>query len=736
MSQHPQEGDDVDIVNLSGEVTAKARPRDKNRAPPHSWRLYIRGEDGNLKQDKTLGTMPRSEVRGAMDRYLALQSSWWSERNQLLEEANPYYSKTNRSIPLPRLAIELERDEDGSLKISEAHVEAQIVSQVLEDSLWDFHTQVQTNVKIKYNRIPGCEKCKSHGRPDVILSASPGVPLAIVEVKTLKGGDFFITTNDSLAFKPPGNASRLSVHFLRQILSYTAATAIPFVIVVNPKRAIFIDSTSIIAPVEIVFEDKSTWIEEEGGIHPFFTPEWLIDVYEMWAERLRSPPDSERSPEFVYFDGKEAALLPEDGDIATTTANIFKEGKIRFDNPRGPMWAHMKRFIEWEKSEMSREKFLDKEAENSGFPSPLHRDRYTEKDILVKYIYPLLALKGWSFDLNEEGRQGYAIAEPDIVPTGKSPDIVLFQTNPYRLLAIIEAKNVYYYHQSGPRRRALENPQGDGAAKEGWAQMVQYASVLDVPFGYVTQGEGFFEADMRSEQPNVTWLANSQFPTPKELKRQVAMSFGEIPLSNDSSMSADLEAFANNASFIFGAKERRKDVVVFALDIYRQQGSNRLFKEDLQGEPYIVSRSIAMEVGLIVERLLMSEAWNYPSTLFLFGGFLRWLSNFLTADQLVGLNYGKWAKNPPSLKEYSAELVLLSSICRQGGKSKSKHTDPLPSFDEREVVALRKSIIDYKNSGATPPILEFCVTNTDARRAIQNMVICLMEDPQLPLFQC
>lgn len=126
----------------------------------------------------------------------------------------------------------------------------------------------------------------------------------------------------------------------------------------------------------------------------------------------------------------------------------------------------------------------------------------TEEDIKVKYITPAIERAGWNTERQVKFEysftDGRIIVRGNIVARGKCKrtDYLLYY-KPNLPIAIIEAK---------------DNKHSVGA---GMQQGIEYASVLDVPFVYSSNGDGFLEHDMANGRERN--IALDQFPSPEEL---------------------------------------------------------------------------------------------------------------------------------------------------------------------------------------------------------------------------
>ena len=126
----------------------------------------------------------------------------------------------------------------------------------------------------------------------------------------------------------------------------------------------------------------------------------------------------------------------------------------------------------------------------------------SEEDIKMKYITPAIEDAGW--DIKKQVRAEYTFTDGRVIVRGnltsrgkkKRADYLLFY-KPNLPIAIIEAK---------------ENKKSMGA---GMQQGIEYAEILDVPFAYSSNGDGFIEHDMIKGTERE--LSLEEFPSPEEL---------------------------------------------------------------------------------------------------------------------------------------------------------------------------------------------------------------------------
>lgn len=126
----------------------------------------------------------------------------------------------------------------------------------------------------------------------------------------------------------------------------------------------------------------------------------------------------------------------------------------------------------------------------------------SEEDIKMKYITPAIEKSGW--DIKKQVRAEYTFTDGRVIVRGnltsrgkkKRADYLLFY-KPNLPIAIIEAK---------------DNKKTIGA---GMQQGIEYAEILDVPFAYSSNGDGFIEHDMKNGTEIEIPL--DEFPSPEEL---------------------------------------------------------------------------------------------------------------------------------------------------------------------------------------------------------------------------
>ena len=132
----------------------------------------------------------------------------------------------------------------------------------------------------------------------------------------------------------------------------------------------------------------------------------------------------------------------------------------------------------------------------------MNKQALSERDICTKIINPAIQKAGW--DIQTQVREEYTFTDGRVIVRGnittrgtkKRADYLLFyKTN--LPIAVIEAKD--NKHNLG----------------DGLQQGIEYAQILDIPFVYSSNGDGFIEHDMK--QGTERELSLDEFPGPEEL---------------------------------------------------------------------------------------------------------------------------------------------------------------------------------------------------------------------------
>lgn len=136
--------------------------------------------------------------------------------------------------------------------------------------------------------------------------------------------------------------------------------------------------------------------------------------------------------------------------------------------------------------------------------SSVNKKALSETDIISKFIMPAVKQAGW--DDMTQIQQEVKLRDGKVVVRGmvaarkkvKSADIVLYY-KPLMPLAVIEAK--VNKHEIG----------------KGMQQGQDYAKLLDVPFIFARNGDGFIFHDKTNPQQLEAEISLEDFPTPSQL---------------------------------------------------------------------------------------------------------------------------------------------------------------------------------------------------------------------------
>ena len=137
----------------------------------------------------------------------------------------------------------------------------------------------------------------------------------------------------------------------------------------------------------------------------------------------------------------------------------------------------------------------------------MNKKLLTETDIRTKFITPAIVGANGKWDVMTQVQEERYITKGRVIVRGKTVtrgearkvDYILFY-RPNIPLAVVEAK---------------DNNHSVGA---GLQQALEYAELLDVPFAYSSNGDGFLEHDRTGTSGTVEReITLDQFPTPDEL---------------------------------------------------------------------------------------------------------------------------------------------------------------------------------------------------------------------------
>jgi type I restriction enzyme R subunit len=135
----------------------------------------------------------------------------------------------------------------------------------------------------------------------------------------------------------------------------------------------------------------------------------------------------------------------------------------------------------------------------------MNKKELSERDICTKYITPAIVKSGWN--LHKQIREEVYFTKGRILINGNK-------------ISRGESKKADYilYHNSTIPIAIIEAKDNNHGISSGMQQGLEYAEILDIPFVYSSNGDGFVEHD-RTGTSNLVEreLALSQFPDPDEL---------------------------------------------------------------------------------------------------------------------------------------------------------------------------------------------------------------------------
>jgi len=140
--------------------------------------------------------------------------------------------------------------------------------------------------------------------------------------------------------------------------------------------------------------------------------------------------------------------------------------------------------------------------------------KFSEQDICRIYITPAIEKAGW--DLKRQVREQVSFTAGKIHVRG----------NQYKRGERKRADYILYYKRDIPIA-VIEAKDGSHSIGAGMQQGLNYAKILDIPFVYSSNGDGFVEHDPTAAQGKIeNNIDNDEFPTPEELWRRYKIHRG------------------------------------------------------------------------------------------------------------------------------------------------------------------------------------------------------------------
>lgn len=225
----------------------------------------------------------------------------------------------------------------------------------------------------------------------------------------------------------------------------------------------------------------------------------------------------------------------------------------------------------------------------------INKKDLSEEDIKYRYITPAIENAGWNKDqvrmeyFFTDGMVNIINSGSHVIGKRKKADYLLSKSYNYPI-AIVEAKD------------------NSHAVGDGIQQAMGYAEILDVPFAYSSNGDGFLEHDFLTGQER--YLKMDEFPTMEELIQRIADAKGlttegqkmvDVPyyVDADSHELRYYQRIAVNRTVEAVAKGQRRLLIVMATGtgktITAFQIIHRLHDAGLKKILYLADRNILID---------------------------------------------------------------------------------------------------------------------------------------------
>ncbi len=136
----------------------------------------------------------------------------------------------------------------------------------------------------------------------------------------------------------------------------------------------------------------------------------------------------------------------------------------------------------------------------------MDKKKLTETDIITKFILPAVEGSGW--DSMTQIRQEVKLRDGKVIVRGQ---LGVRQT--------VKSADIVLYHKLNMPLAVLEAKANKHEIGKGMQQGLDYAKLLDVPFVFASNGDGFIFHDKTasSGEPIETQISLSDFPSPERL---------------------------------------------------------------------------------------------------------------------------------------------------------------------------------------------------------------------------
>ncbi len=134
----------------------------------------------------------------------------------------------------------------------------------------------------------------------------------------------------------------------------------------------------------------------------------------------------------------------------------------------------------------------------------VNKTHLTETDIITKFILPAIKDAGW--DVMSQIRQEVKLRDGKVVVRGK-----------LAARLTVKSADIVLYHKLGLPLAVIEAKANKHEIGKGMQQGLDYARLLDVPFVFASNGDGFIFHDKTNPTQLESEITLNDFPTPEQL---------------------------------------------------------------------------------------------------------------------------------------------------------------------------------------------------------------------------
>ena len=135
---------------------------------------------------------------------------------------------------------------------------------------------------------------------------------------------------------------------------------------------------------------------------------------------------------------------------------------------------------------------------------PIDKSRLTEPDIIFKFILPDIKDAGWD-DITQI-RQEVKLRDGKVVVRGQAA-----------ARKKVKSAHIILYHKHGLPLAVVEAKANQHEMGKGMQQALDYARLLDVPFAFASNSDGFIFHDKTNPSSLETEIRLEDFPSPEQL---------------------------------------------------------------------------------------------------------------------------------------------------------------------------------------------------------------------------